>query len=76
MAACNAGFSDCDYNPANGCETAGACVYASCNAIPRVAPTGVYTLSADGKQMIVTVKPSQPVMKIEDAKIKRVYYRQ
>ena len=35
-----------------------------------------YTLSADGKQMTVTVKPSQPVMKIEDAKIKRVYYRQ
>lgn len=35
-----------------------------------------YTLSADGKQLIVTVKPSQPVMKIEDAKIKRVYYRQ
>ncbi|TAK11728.1 MAG: hypothetical protein EPO35_12010 [Acidobacteria bacterium] len=35
-----------------------------------------YTLSADGKSMTVTVKPSQPVMKIEDAKIKRVYYRQ
>lgn len=35
-----------------------------------------YTLSADGKQMTVTMKPSQPVMKIEDAKIKRVYYRQ
>ena len=35
-----------------------------------------YTLSADGKQMVVTLKPSQPVMKIEDAKIKRVYYRQ
>ena len=35
-----------------------------------------YTLSADGKQLTVTVKPSQPVMKIEDAKIKRVYYRQ
>lgn len=34
-----------------------------------------YTLSADGKQMTVTVKPSQPVMKIADAKIKRVYYR-
>jgi len=26
--------------------------------------------------MTVTMKPSQPVMKIEDAKIKRVYYRQ
>nr|MBK7070110.1 hypothetical protein [Deltaproteobacteria bacterium] len=48
MGTCNAGFSDCDYNPANGCETAGACVYASCNAIPRAAPTGVYTLSAGG----------------------------
>ena len=35
-----------------------------------------YSLSADGKQMTVTVKPSQPVMKIEDAKNKRVYYRQ
>lgn len=35
-----------------------------------------YTLSADGKQMTVTVKPSQPVMKIADAKIKRIYYRQ
>lgn len=35
-----------------------------------------YALSADGKQLTVTVKPSQPVMKIEDAKIKRVYYRQ
>ena len=34
-----------------------------------------YALSADGKMMTVTVKPSQPVMKIEDAKIKRVYYR-
>jgi hypothetical protein len=48
MGTCNAGFADCDYNPANGCETAGACVYASCNAIPRAAPTGVYTLSAGG----------------------------
>jgi len=35
-----------------------------------------YTLSADGKQLIVTMKASQPVMKIEDAKIKRVYDRQ
>jgi hypothetical protein len=35
-----------------------------------------YTLSADGKQLTVTVKPSQPVMKIPDGKIKRVYYRQ
>ena len=35
-----------------------------------------YTLSADGKQLTVTVKTSQPVMKIEDAKIKRVYDRQ
>jgi hypothetical protein len=35
-----------------------------------------YTLSPDGKTMTVTVKPSQPVMKIEDAKIKRVYVRQ
>ena len=48
MGTCNAGFADCDYNPANGCETAGACVYASCNAIPRAAPTGVYTLNAGG----------------------------
>jgi hypothetical protein len=48
MGTCNAGFSDCDYNPANGCETRGACVYTSCNAIPRAAPTGVYTLSAGG----------------------------
>ncbi len=40
MGACNAGFSDCNYNPADGCETLGACVYASCNAIPRAAPTG------------------------------------
>jgi len=35
-----------------------------------------YALSADGKQLVVTVKPSQPVMKIDDAKIKRVYYKQ
>lgn len=35
-----------------------------------------YTLSADGKTMTVTMKASQPVMKIEDAKVKRVYYRQ
>lgn len=35
-----------------------------------------YALSGDGKQLIVTLKASQPVMKIEDAKIKRVYYRQ
>jgi hypothetical protein len=35
-----------------------------------------YTLSPDGKTLTVTVKPSQPVMKIEDAKIKRVYVRQ
>lgn len=48
MGTCDTGFSDCDYDPANGCETAGACVYASCNAIPRAAPTGVYTLSAGG----------------------------
>lgn len=35
-----------------------------------------YTLSADGKQLTVTMKASQPVMKIEDVKIKRVYDRQ
>ena len=35
-----------------------------------------YSLSADGKQLTVTMKASQPVMKIEDAKIKRVYDRQ
>jgi hypothetical protein len=35
-----------------------------------------YALSADGKQLVVTLKASQPVMKIEDAKIKRVYDRQ
>ncbi len=35
-----------------------------------------YVLSADGKQLVVTMKASQPVMKIEDAKIKRVYDRQ
>lgn len=35
-----------------------------------------YVLSADGKMMTVTMKASQPVMKIEDAKVKRVYYRQ
>jgi hypothetical protein len=48
LGTCNAGFSDCNYNPADGCETLGACVYASCNAIPRAAPTGVYTLNAGG----------------------------
>lgn len=35
-----------------------------------------YAISADGKQLVVTLKASQPVMKIEDAKIKRVYDRQ
>ncbi len=35
-----------------------------------------YVVSADGKQLTVTVKESHPVMKIEDMKIKRVYYRQ
>ncbi len=35
-----------------------------------------YALSADGKMLTVTMKASQPVMKIEDAKVKRVYYRQ
>ena len=35
-----------------------------------------YTLSADGKQLTVTLKASHPVMKIDDAKIKRVYDRQ
>lgn len=35
-----------------------------------------YALSADGKQLTVTVKESHPVMKIEDPKIKRVYNRQ
>ncbi len=35
-----------------------------------------YVLSADGKQLTVTIKESHPVMKIEDMKIKRVYYRQ
>jgi hypothetical protein len=35
-----------------------------------------YVVSADGKQLIVTVKESHPVMKIEDMKIKRVYDRQ
>lgn len=35
-----------------------------------------YALSADGKQLTVTVKESHPVMKIDDPKIKRVYNRQ
>jgi hypothetical protein len=35
-----------------------------------------YTLSADGKQLTVTVKESHPVKKIDDPKIKRVYNRQ
>lgn len=35
-----------------------------------------YALSADGKQLTVTVKESHPVMKIEDVKIKRVYDKQ
>ena len=35
-----------------------------------------YTVSADGKQLTVTVKESHPVQKIEDPKIKRVYNKQ
>lgn len=35
-----------------------------------------YALSADGKQLTVTVKESHPVMKIDDPKIKRVYNKQ
>lgn len=35
-----------------------------------------YTLSADGRQLTVTLKESHPVMKIDDPKIKRVYDRQ
>ena len=35
-----------------------------------------YTLSADGKQLTVTVKESHPVKKLDDPKIKRVYDRQ
>lgn len=35
-----------------------------------------YTLSADGKQLVVTIKESHPVQKIDDPKIKRVYDRQ
>jgi len=35
-----------------------------------------YALSADGKKLTVTFKESQPVMKIEDVKMKRVYDRQ
>ncbi len=35
-----------------------------------------YVLGADGNQLTVTVKESHPVMKMEDMKIKRVYYRQ
>jgi hypothetical protein len=45
---CNAGFNDCDDDAANGCETAGACVYASCNAVPRTRPSGVYALRTGG----------------------------
>ena len=48
--ACNAGFNDCDDNLANGCETAGACVYASCNAVPRTRPSGAYTVTTGGVQ--------------------------
>ena len=33
-------------------------------------------LSADGKQLTVTVKESHPVKKLDDPKIKRVYDRQ
>ncbi len=46
--ACNAGFNDCDDDPANGCETAGECVYASCSAVPRTRPSGVYNVSTGG----------------------------
>jgi hypothetical protein len=45
---CNAGFNDCDDNAANGCETAGACVYTACNAVPRTRPSGVYALRTGG----------------------------
>ncbi len=48
LGACNSGFSNCDGNAANGCETTGACVFNSCNAIPRTFPSGVYTLNAGG----------------------------
>jgi len=33
----------------------------------------VYSLSPDGKQLIVTVKPDSNMTKIIDPKIKRVY---
>jgi hypothetical protein len=48
LGACNSGFSNCDGNASNGCETAGACVFSSCNAVPRSFPSGVYTLNAGG----------------------------
>ena len=35
-----------------------------------------YALSADGKQLVVTIKESHPVQKIDDPKIKRVYDKQ
>lgn len=35
-----------------------------------------YALSADGRQLVVIVKESHPVMKIDDPKIRRVYDRQ
>lgn len=45
---CAAGFNDCDGVAENGCETQGACVYASCNAVPRSFASGVYTLNNSG----------------------------
>lgn len=47
---CAAGFNDCDDVASNGCETAGQCIYPSCNAVPRTRPSGVYTLSTAGQQ--------------------------
>ncbi len=48
MGACSAGFSDCDRNPANGCETRGTCQYTTCRAVPAGSPSGTYTLTVGG----------------------------
>lgn len=37
---CIDGYSDCDGNAANGCETQGSCVYSSCAELPAGTPSG------------------------------------